>query len=243
MHHFSIFSRIVGIRHDWIMANAGERQICIVDQLDKIGQFVYINRTMGRREEIIQEAKKLLLKFGFRKTTMEDIAKAARIAKATLYHYFTSKEDIFREIIHREGNTLRKKLQEAVARGRTPREKLENYARTRLHFLRELVPYYKLLTEKYYSHIPFVEKERKDFDSFELNTLEVILREGVEKGEFEIPDPRLYAFLILQVMKGLEYPLATGKALNLDGKELKLDDALQYLLDILVRGIGKKELR
>ncbi len=195
---------------------------------------------MGRSDEIIQAAKGLIARFGFRKTTMEEIAQAARIAKATLYHYFTSKEDILREIIHREGNILRAKLQQVVAQGKTPEEKLILYARTRFHALRDLALYYKAMTEEFYSHMPFVERERREFDAFELDTLEQLLREGVERGEFEIPDPRLYAFLLLQAMKGLEYPLATGVALHMDDKELDLDEALDLLLGILLHGIRKR---
>ena len=195
---------------------------------------------MGRADEIIGVAKGLIARFGFRKTTMEDIARAARIAKATLYHYFASKEEILREIIHREGNALREKLQQALSQGRTPEEKLTLYARTRFRTLRNLALYYKAMSEEFYSHMPFVERERKEFDQFELDALEALLREGVERGDFDIPDPRLYAFLLLQAMKGLEYPLATGTALHMDDQELDLDEALNLLLNILLNGIRKR---
>lgn len=195
---------------------------------------------MGRADEIIGVAKGLIARFGFRKTTMEDIARAARIAKATLYHYFASKEEILREIIHREGNALREKLQQALSQGRTPEEKLTLYARTRFRTLHDLALYYKAMSEEFYSHMPFVERERKEFDQFELDALEALLREGVERGEFDIPDPRLYAFLLLQAMKGLEYPLATGTALHMDDQELDLDEALNLLLNILLNGIRKR---
>ena len=195
---------------------------------------------MARREQILKAAQELIARFGFRKTTMEDIARAARIAKATVYHYFTSKEDILREIVHREGNVLRQRLQQAVAEGQTPQEKLARYARTRFHYLRTLALYYKAMSEEFYSHMPFVEHERRDFDAFELNTLEQLLKEGVARGDFEIPNPRLYAFMLLQAMKGLEYPLATGAALKLDGQELDLDEALNLLLGILLHGIQRK---
>ncbi len=193
----------------------------------------------ARREQILEVARELIARFGFRKTTMEDIARAARVAKATLYHYFTSKEDILREIIRREGNVLRTRLQQAASGPGTPAEKLAHYARTRFHYLRTLALYYRAMSEEFYSHMPFVERERREFDAFELDTLERLLLEGVERGDFEIPNPRLYAFLLLQAMKGLEYPLATGKALQLDGQTLELDDALGLLLGILLHGIQK----
>ncbi len=194
---------------------------------------------MARREDILKAARELIARYGFRKTTMEEIAQAARIAKATLYHYFASKHDILRELIRQEGNALRERLQRALAEARTPEEKLVRYARTRFHALRELALYYRTMSEEFYSHLPFVERERKDFDQFELDTLEQLLREGVERGDFDIPNPRLYAFMLLQAMKGLEYPLATGTALHMDDQELELDQALDLLLGILLQGIRR----
>ena len=44
----------------------------------------------------------------FRKTTMDEIAQAARKGKSSIYYYFTSKEDIFRAIVEKETKMLRK---------------------------------------------------------------------------------------------------------------------------------------
>ncbi|PZR32764.1 MAG: hypothetical protein DI538_19000 [Azospira oryzae] len=45
--------------------------------------------------DIINSAKKLMQQYGLKKTTMDDIAKAAVKSKSTLYYYFKDKEDIF----------------------------------------------------------------------------------------------------------------------------------------------------
>ena len=44
-------------------------------------------------QDIINGAKKLVQQYGLKKTTMEDIAKAAGKSKSTLYYYFKDKED------------------------------------------------------------------------------------------------------------------------------------------------------
>ncbi|MCD6081002.1 MAG: TetR/AcrR family transcriptional regulator [Candidatus Hydrothermota bacterium] len=196
---------------------------------------------MDKKNHIIEAAKGLIGRFGFKKTTMEDIARAARMGKATLYYYFKSKEDILREIIEREGNRLRKKLLEAVANGRNTREKLEKYTFTRFHFLRELGVYYRTIKDELYSHLEFIEKERKKFDRFDLDILEKILKEGMEAGEFKIKNPRYYAFLLLQAIRGLEFPILTGEALSFESREIDLDKALSTLLNILLYGISRSE--
>lgn len=51
------------------------------------------------RESIIQAAKELFRKYGYHKTSVNEIAKKAKIAKATIYKYFESKEVLLHYIL------------------------------------------------------------------------------------------------------------------------------------------------
>ena len=55
--------------------------------------------TEGKREAILQAAATLFLKHGLRGTSMEAIAREARIAKATLYAYFDDKAAVFTALL------------------------------------------------------------------------------------------------------------------------------------------------
>ncbi len=198
------------------------------------------NTMSEKRERIIEAAKELIGKFGFKKTTMEDIARASRMAKATIYHYFKSKEEIFKEIIDKEGETLRFMLKKAIENIDDPVEKIRVYTKVRFEYLSRLAVYYATMREEYFQYLPFIRKEREKYNRFEIETLSQIFEEGVRKGIFEIQDTRLYAFLILQAMQGLEYPLATGEALKFEDRELTLDEALDVFLNIFIRGIKKE---
>jgi len=48
------------------------------------------------KETIVSVANRLFSRFGFHKTSMDEIAKVARKAKGSLYYHFASKEDLFR---------------------------------------------------------------------------------------------------------------------------------------------------
>jgi AcrR family transcriptional regulator len=54
------------------------------------------------REEIVEIARGIFAKFGFRKTSMDEIAKAVKKAKSSLYYYFQNKEEVFQAVIERE---------------------------------------------------------------------------------------------------------------------------------------------
>ena len=58
--------------------------------------------TADKRESILVHAAKAFCKLGFRKTSVDDIARAAGVAKGTIYLAAPSKEDLFYQVVYRE---------------------------------------------------------------------------------------------------------------------------------------------
>lgn len=56
----------------------------------------------AKRECILLEAARAFARFGFRKTSIDEIAQKAGVAKGTVYLAATSKEDLFYQVLHRE---------------------------------------------------------------------------------------------------------------------------------------------
>lgn len=48
-----------------------------------------------RKIQIIKAAAKRFARHGLNKTTLDEVARDIRIGKATIYHYFTSKDDLY----------------------------------------------------------------------------------------------------------------------------------------------------
>jgi AcrR family transcriptional regulator len=66
------------------------------------------------RDEIMDAALACLGRYGYRRTSIETIAEAARVSRPTVYHYFTGKEEIFRTV---GGRMLDAALTEAETAG------------------------------------------------------------------------------------------------------------------------------
>jgi AcrR family transcriptional regulator len=184
-----------------------------------------------KKERIITIAEKFFAKFGIKKTTMDEIAKTARMGKSTLYYYFKNKEEIFAEVIQKEAHFMKQKLDEAVREAASPQEKMKAYVLTRMKRLKELSNYYCTLTDQYLEYYSFVEKERADFTSYEIKSIKNILVEGSEKGIFSVEDVDATAWAIVISMKGLEYPLL----LRNSGEDMETE--INKLLGILFKGI------
>ncbi|HNX67284.1 MAG TPA: helix-turn-helix domain-containing protein, partial [Bacteroidales bacterium] len=58
------------------------------------------------KAKIVEIAREIFTRFGFKKTTMEEIAVASRKGKSSIYYYFTSKEDVFKAVVEREAEEM-----------------------------------------------------------------------------------------------------------------------------------------
>ncbi|MFN3134289.1 MAG: TetR/AcrR family transcriptional regulator [Candidatus Kryptonium sp.] len=185
------------------------------------------------REEIAEIARDIFAKFGFKKTTMEEIAKAVNKAKSSLYYYFQNKEEVFQAVIEREANVLREKLQKAISQENTPQGKLRAYIVTRMKALKQLANFYRALKDEYLENYKFIEKFRSKYDEEEKNAITQILKEGIDNRTFKINDVEMTTQAILITLKGFESWIFQG---NTRWTEKDIDN----LLEILFHGIMKK---
>ena len=78
----------------------------------------------ARRQRIIDAGLVLLERNEYERIQIKDVAEEADVALGTLYHYFSSKEHLFAEVLVKWAATLRSSLSRHPPQGLTPREKL-----------------------------------------------------------------------------------------------------------------------
>ena len=186
------------------------------------------------RAQIVNVARKIFTRYGFKKTTMEEIAEATRKGKSSIYYYFQSKEDIFRAVVEKEADELKERLDKTINTEAPPIEKLKAYILFRLHHVRTLENFYAALNEEYLSHMDFILDIRKKFDQGELEAVKGILEEGMDDGTFQITSSEIGAIAIATMMKGLELPLLLSSEHKTDRGEL-LDDLIRVLFFGIVK--------
>ena len=60
----------------------------------------------SKKDQIKEASKELFFRFGFHKTSMDDIARQSGMAKPTLYYYYPKKESIFEDIVFEEAQNF-----------------------------------------------------------------------------------------------------------------------------------------
>ncbi len=68
-----------------------------------------------RADRILDAAAELMLRWGYNKTTIDDIARAAGVAKGTIYLHWKTREDLFTALMQREYVRLAEDIKQRVA--------------------------------------------------------------------------------------------------------------------------------
>jgi AcrR family transcriptional regulator len=79
---------------------------------------------LARRQRLIDAGLVLLERNEYERIQVKDVAEEAGVALGTLYHYFSSKEHLFAEVLVKWAGSLRTNLVRHPLAGQTPREKL-----------------------------------------------------------------------------------------------------------------------
>jgi len=183
------------------------------------------------RTSVVQTAKTLFQQFGYKKTTVSDIARALGKVKSAIYYYFPDKESLLRAVIDEEVGELMRSIDDAVKNASTPEEKLKAYALSRSLEIGRLSREYARFQEEYDQLFPLIKEVHQRYDNFERSTLESILENGMELGAFRKTNAELLANTVLLWLKGVETQLSSFE------NEDALRKAVEYLVNVLLFGI------
>lgn len=141
------------------------------------------------RDAILDAAGTLLGRFGYHKTTMDDLAREAGVARRTLYLHFKSKDEIFLERIDRVVARLIDELR-LIARPSGPAEdRLRRMLLTRVMFRFDTVRGYVQSLDEIFQALrePYLQR-RESYFAAESIVFVSVLEEGVANGDFAAMD-------------------------------------------------------
>jgi AcrR family transcriptional regulator len=186
------------------------------------------------KELILKTAKKLFARNGLTKTTMDDVAKDARIGKGTIYHYFESKEQMYCQIIEDDMSIIKEELISSMAAEAEPDKKLTAYFMNRMKSMLKFSAFYSMFKQDYVDYYGYIRKAYEKYQDFEMNSIRQCLKDGADKGLFNVADLEFTTYAIVQGIKGMEYYFATEKPEELERK-------VNILMDIALRGLLKNK--
>lgn len=194
--------------------------------------------TSKTREQLIDAARKLFARKGVERTTMNDIAKASKKGRRTLYTYFASKEEIFLAVVETELDILIEKMKVVSDKKIPPEKKVIELIYTRLEAVKEVVYRNGTLRANFFRDIWGVEKVRRKFDVEEFKIFQKVLKEGVEQDVFDVDNIELTSALIHYCLKGIEVPYIRGYI----GADLDSETLNDNVANIVFGALHKKDI-
>jgi len=187
------------------------------------------------RDKVLSVARGLFASRGVKRTTVDMIAQASGIAKGTVYNYFESKSDIFREVIHAEAMAVYSEIDAAVRQEKNVRDKMKAFVVAKVKAIRKRMNLYNLTKERYLNLSHLVRHELTFYYEREALLIEDILAEGLRKGEITVQEPALLARALVSAVKDFEDPWVVTE--NWETMERYLDT----LLDVLYNGLRPRK--
>lgn len=186
-----------------------------------------------KKEQIIEAARNLFHQFGFKKVSMDEIAKEAGVTKKTIYLYFSSKEELLKYFIQEEITNMEEIVEEVEANNTDPFEAV-NQAIYKILQYRKHQDFLNIIAkEAEWLRNPVIIESLNLIDNKIQNYIRTKLQSAKEKGFIEYKDLDVTTFLIYKMY------IALIIEWNPKDKELNEQMIAETISDILKKGLRK----
>ena len=187
-----------------------------------------------QRSDIIQAAAQIFREKGYHGTSMQDIADAVQLQKASIYHHVESKQDILFSILEQALDMLIADMRAVVDSVLSPEEKLQLAMQVYIGRLTEDADLSTVLLLEHRSlEDELGIKHNKRRDRYEILWRQMI-QEGVDQGVFRPIDVSIVTFALLGVQNWMITWFKVGGRYS----ALELAD---HFSDLFLRGLRKEE--
>jgi AcrR family transcriptional regulator len=148
------------------------------------------------RDEVIRSATRLFVERGINAVALQDIAAEVGLSKAALYHYFSNREELLRQVFGNWVRTEIANLRLAIPEAGTAEEQMRAYIRYHVTSVTENLGLYSLSFSNEGDLPPDVRDEFRHLKRESDKALRGILAHGILRQEFEPRDELLITFAI-----------------------------------------------
>ena len=190
---------------------------------------------VSREELILEAADRLLARYGYRKMTIDDLAREAGIGKGTVYLHFRSKEDVVLSHMDRIVDGVMARMKAIAATDEPPAAKLREMLVARVMVRFDGVQHYTESISEVLRDLrtPLLQRREGYFEE-EAKVLSGVLREGQRAGAFRRHEALATArTLVLASNSLLPFSLSTKEL----GKRREVEQAANRIADLVLEGL------
>jgi len=188
----------------------------------------------ARQRAILEAARRRFLRFGPRKTTMDEVAREAGCSRATIYAHFGSKEDLYASLLQADWEAFSEEVEEIRASADDARRKIRRIVEvTRATYANNQVLRLAAARDDEMTLGPVAHSFTRDQERRTVDLLRGVLDQGVKEGSLRRIDPERVAYLMFHLGGVLVARETSGDA------DYPFDEIMAVMDDVFARGIGK----
>ncbi len=179
-------------------------------------------------EKILNAAEKRMVRFGYRKVTMDEIAQDLHMSKNTIYKYFTGKIHIAESLLIRLKKRINHYQSEMEKQSDDP---LEILSQNIFYLQKELAPWFDHFLKDINYELPQLWEAFVNYRTEKILEIENLIAKGIQKKEFRKINPAIAARAYLGAVNSIISP----EVLEKEG--VSFQSALKAIMDIWSQGI------
>ncbi len=185
------------------------------------------------REAILEAARGRFLRFGPRKTTMDEVARAAGCSRTTLYAHFRNMEDLYGSLLDQDAETFIRDASTAVESEPTTGRKIRRIVEiTRLTYSRNHILRMAFTGDSEMSLEGVASVYTRDQERRIIDLLKKVIEQGIAEGTIRAVDPERVAYLMFHLGT-----LLVEREVS-DVADFDFDEILEVMDDVFARGIA-----
>lgn len=193
------------------------------------------------KQKIGRSAMQCFAKFGLDKTTLDDIAQAVGLNKASLYYYYRNKEDIFIEVALKEGEDFINSLQETTLLKEGIENRIAFYLESRFNYYKNVLNMNRVSVDTLNKILPRFFELYNALMKREKVFVTQLLGKAVEDGEVYMTDLENTASVLINLTDALKHSVEQQAILKGE-TEIDYTQSLQdikFLVSLIFKGIKK----
>ena len=193
------------------------------------------------KEKIGRSAMQCFAKFGLDKTTLDDIAQAVGLNKASLYYYYKNKEDIFIEVALKEGEDFINSLQETTLLKEGIENRTAFYLESRFNYYKNVLNMNRVSVDTLHKILPRFFELYNALMKREKIFLTQLLEKAATEENLMITDPENTASVLINLTDALKHSVEQQAILKGE-TEIDYTQSLQdikFLVSLIFTGIRK----
>jgi AcrR family transcriptional regulator len=201
-----------------------------------------IDSKENKKEQILLGARRVFAKYGFSKTTLDDIGEQVGMKKNSLYHYFVNKEEIFNEIIRIDIEEYFKRVETELNTLISPSEKLRKFVLISSEFGQEKSSFYKLSTAAKTELADRFSGFYKSLIKRQKKLINKVLIEGMQNNDFIKHDSVQLSEDLIDLFVAIEHLEFKINKQSFLGNEYFFENSRKKmnLLNFIIKGLEKK---